>query len=234
MSPCWLPLLALTLAGISTPAAPGQGLPLPASEPIAPPSDLTPSTPILVESAASCGCLIPPIPDRPRCVPDYFQFLTGYSFKSGLGPMVPNFDYIPLTARFGWYCTDPMAPGAISVVIGSTSGVVTQSFGTYFTGPSLGFRYERRPDRDLVPYIQIGSGFAFNDAFHVKTQRAIGSVAEFCDQFEGGLRYHVKPHLSLDFEAAYMHISNAGFAGRNSGVNNVGLMAGLTYTFGGR
>jgi hypothetical protein len=187
-----------------------------------------------ITGAGPCNCLVPPMPSKPWYVPETLQVISGYSFKSGVGPTVPRFDYVPITARFGWYLTDPIAPGAISFLLGSTTGIVTQSFGNYFSGPSFGFRYERRPDRDLVPYFQIGSGIAFNDGFRDRTQRAIGSNFEFCDQFEGGLRWRVASNWSLDMEVAYMHISNAGFASRNLGVNNLGIMAGLTYNFGGR
>jgi lipid A 3-O-deacylase len=174
------------------------------------------------------------MPDRPRWMPDYFQALVGDSNKVSIGPRIPSFDYIPIDARFGWYLTDPLAPGAVSFLVGNTSGIVTNGFGSYFTGPSVAFRYERRPDRDWVPYIQIGSGLALNDAYKDKAQRAIGSVTEFCDQFEAGVRYRITGSLSWDAEVAYQHISNARLAGRNLGVNNVAFLTGFTYTFGCR
>ena len=231
MPPRWLPLLALTFAGL----APFGGVIAQddrGAEPLPAPADLGPAT--VVPPASPCECLIPPIANRPRWVPDYFQFLTGGSYTTSLGPVIPTFDFVSINARFGWYLTDPVAPSAVSVLFGSSSGIVTKGFGSYFTGPSLAFRYERRPDRDWVPYFQIGSALALNDAYKNKSQRAIGSVTEFCDQVEGGVRYRFTGNMSLDIELAYQHISNAGFAGRNSGVNNLAVLAGFTYTFGCR
>jgi hypothetical protein len=236
MPPRWLPLLALTTAGMApVGGAIAQALPEipPAAEPLPPPADL--GTALAMPPPTSpCDCLIPAMPDRPRWVPDYFQALVGDSNKVSIGPKIPTFDYIPITARFGWYLTDPLAPGAVSMLWGNTSGIVTKGFGSYFTGPSVAFRYERRPDRDWVPYFQIGSGLAFNDAYKDKGQRAIGSVNEFCDQFEAGVRYRITGSMSLDTEVAYQHISNARLAGRNLGVNNVAFLTGFTYTFGCR
>jgi lipid A 3-O-deacylase len=235
-----LPLLALALIGVAPSNGTFAQAPPPASSPvpevIPAPTDLKPNPPTEtlagITSAGPCESLLPIVESRPWYEPDTFQFLSGYSFRNGLGPTVPRFDYVPITTRWGWYLTDPIAPGAISFLFGATNGIVTESFGHYFAGPSIGFRYERRPDRDLVPYFQIGSGLAFNDGWKDPNQRAIGSSFEFCDQFELGVRWRIAGNWSLDAEAAYMHISNAGFASRNLGVNNLGLMMGFTYVIG--
>src|ERR1700719_2154005 len=104
----WLPLLALTFAGL----APGGGAIArdqpttpPSAEPLPAPADL--GTTVATPPTSPCDYLIPPMPDRPRWIPDYFQTLVGDSNKVSIGPKVPTFDYIPLTARFGWYMTDP-------------------------------------------------------------------------------------------------------------------------------
>jgi hypothetical protein len=228
----WPLLLALIVAGMARPGGLVAQAPLPIAEELPPLLDAGPA--VVAPPATPCECLIPAMPVRPRWTPDYFQFLMGGSYTTSLGPTVPTFDYIPINARFGWYLTDPVAPGAISFLFGSGSGIVTRGFGSYFTGPTLAFRYERRPDRDWVPYFQIGSGLAFNDSYKDKTQRAIGSASEFCDQFEGGVRYRITRTMSVDVEVAYQHISNAGFAGRNLGENNLAFLAGFTYTFGCR
>jgi len=49
--------------------------------------------------------------------------------------------------------------------------------------------------------------------------------------YEIGLKCFVAPNLSLDVEGGFQHISNAGLARRNHGVNALGAQVGLTYYF---
>ena len=86
-----------------------------------------------------------------------------------------------------------------------------------------------RPDSELVPYAQLGLGFAFNDAYKDKEQHAIGAHTEFIAHLEVGSRYFVSDNWSLDVEGGVQHISNSNTAGRNLGVNAYGIALGLTY-----
>jgi hypothetical protein len=229
----WLLPLAIALGGVAPATVAQQPLP-----PGSPPAESLPETVGLVPAlpdppAGPCDCLIPPAACRPRLEPDYVQFLSGVSRKSGLGPTVPTFDFTPITARVGWYLTDPMAPGAVSVLFDYSTDIVTNGFGHFVTGPAVAIRYERRPDRVLVPYVHAGVGLAFNDAYRDQKQRAIGALTEFYDHAGAGVRYRFAPHWSLDAEVLLQHISNASTASRNLGVTNVGYLGGLTYTFGG-
>ena len=230
MPPRWLPPLALALAGVApTAAAVAQS---PGETPAGIAAGEMPQ--ITVElPAGPCECLIPPLACRPRLQPDFVQFLSGVSRTTSIGPKIPDFDYTPITTRVGWYLTDPIAPGAVSFLIDYSTDIVTDGFGHYVTGPSLVFRYERRPDRVLVPYIHAGVGLAFNDAYRDQKQRAIGAFTEFYDHAGAGLRYRFAPKWSLDVEVLLQHFSNADTASRNLGVTNVGFLGGLTYTFGG-
>lgn len=228
-------LVALAMFGLCPDFAVSQE-PLPTPNLAPPPPPLSPPS---LESATTipmcpCECVIPPLARRPRLAPDYGQILSGASWTTSLGPVTPIFDYTPITGRLGWYWTDPYAPGAISVVFDVTTGVVTRGFGGYFTGPSLLLRYERRPDRCIVPYIQGGVGVVFSDAVQNLNQRNIGSIAEFYDQVAVGVRFRMTDKWSMDVEGNYQHISNAGLAQRNGGINNAGIQLGFTRVYGGR
>jgi hypothetical protein len=223
-------LLPLVLAGLAPAGvAPARQLP-PADAP--PPAGELPAVPT-EPPPCPCEYVIPPLASRPRCQPDYVQFLSGVSRTTSLGPNIPDFNYTPITARVGWYLTDPLAPGAVSVLVDYSTDIVTDGFGHWVTGPSLSIRYERRPDRVLVPYVEAGIGLAFNDAYRDKSQRAIGAYTEFYDHAGGGVHYRFAPCWSFDVEVLFQHISNAGLTRRNLGVNNLGVLAGLTYRFGG-
>ena len=71
--------------------------------------------------------------------------------------------------------------------------------------------------------------------------RKIGSEPRSARPFELeahaqiGLRYFISDNWSLDIEGGYQHISNAGMASRNAGVNaGLGGQRGVTYHFPGR
>ena len=56
----------------------------------------------------------------------------------------------------------------------------------------------------------------------------------FLLQVAVGVRFQVTEQWSLDVEAGLQHISNAGLARRNGGINNAGVTVGFTYTFGAK
>jgi hypothetical protein len=126
-----------------------------------------------------------------------------------------------------------MAPGAWSVLLDTTADVVTEGPGNWFAGPAVILRYERRPDRVIVPYVQVGFGLAFNDVYRDQSQRAIGSFTEFHEHVAAGVRYRFMPNWSFDVEAMLEHISNCGLTHRNGGITNAALLVGLSYSFGG-
>lgn len=218
MPPRWV---LLVLAAVPAMSAVAQ-------EPL-PPGERTSTDP----PAGPCDCLIPPPTCRPRCEPDYVQFLSGTSQTTSLGPGGRDIDITPISARLGWYLTDPTAPGAVSFLVDGTAGVVTSGPGHWWSGPAVILRYERRPDRVLVPYIQAGVGLAFNDIYRSEPQRRFGAFTEFHEHVGGGVRFRFAPNWSFDVEALLEHFSNGGTARRNAGMTSAAILAGWTYTFGG-
>jgi hypothetical protein len=63
------------------------------------------------------------------------------------------------------------------------------------------------------------------------TQKLIGQSIEFTPQGSVGLRYLLAGNWSFDAEFMFHHISNAGLAERNIGVNGFGGFIGFTYLF---
>jgi hypothetical protein len=216
--------LALT-ASIRTAPAPAQPPPIQAP--------LSETNAISAAPDLPCDGFIPPPRLRPSIVPDTFQLMSGYLSDTGIGPNSQSpVDFVPISARFGWYVTDPMAPHAVSVQLDYSTALITSGFGHFLTGPSLLLRGEWRPDRVLVPYVQFGAGVLFNDAYKDQNQSAIGAVREFNLEADGGLRYRLAPDWSLDAEVTFQHVSNADTARRNGGINDLGFRVGFTYTFG--
>ncbi|MEJ2724591.1 MAG: acyloxyacyl hydrolase [Deltaproteobacteria bacterium] len=68
-------------------------------------------------------------------------------------------------------------------------------------------------------YAQLGLGIVYSDAYEDLSQSLIGSPIEFTPQFSVGAHYLLNKNWSIDGEAIFHHISNAGIKDRNVGVN---------------
>jgi hypothetical protein len=171
--------------------------------------------------------------------PTSYQMLTGAYFSTKLGPPIPTFNYVPVSFRIGWDLGPPWGgdspfPGHWEFLADVTGAAITSSYGTWFAGSSFFLRYNwTDPGSLLIPYAQGGVGGIVNDAYKDRCQRAVGQAFEFYLHAELGLKCMIAPNLSLDFEGGLQHISNAGLADRNYGVNALGGSVGLTYYFGG-
>ena len=113
-----------------------------------------------------------------------------------------------------------------------TAAPIIYGFGNIVVGPTILLRYNFvQPDWRMVPYLQVGGGFVYNDAYRDHSQRALGEAGEFYLQGTGGLHFLLSSCCSLDIEGGYLHISNAGINERNAGINALGGSLGITYFF---
>lgn len=172
------------------------------------------------------------------------QFLAGFYPSSDLGPGAPfgstldnDFDYAPLSVRLGYRINDPSPSGgwlrgSAEVLAELMVAPVTNGYADLVIGPSLLLRYNFvQPGARVHPYIQAGAGLVFSDAYEAEGQDAFGQAVEFLLQTQVGLRWLLNESWSVDFEAGFQHISNAGLADRNAGINNFGGSVGLTWYF---
>jgi hypothetical protein len=162
-----------------------------------------------------------------------------YFCPVGLGPRVtPRFNFAPIDVRLGCMLYSPCPDdcclrGNIEAILDLTTAPIFRGPGSIVIGPTVLLRYNFvQPDCRLIPYLQGGGGFIYNDAYRDETQRALGQAGEFYLQATAGLHFLVAPHWSLDAEGGYVHISNAGTNERNGGINALGGSIGLTYFFG--
>jgi lipid A 3-O-deacylase len=147
------------------------------------------------------------------------------------------FNYAQTNLRFGWMANEPrkrkyLGTGNFELLFELTNSVVFKGSGAYLRGFSLLGRYNLLLSDQWTIYFQIGAGAIVNDAYRDKTQSAIGQAVEFTPQGSIGLRYFIGANWTLDAEAMYHHVSNAGLSnGRNGGINAVGGLLGTTYFF---
>src|SRR5262249_12523437 len=112
------------------------------------------------------------------------QFLAGHYVSTGLGPMGPSFQHVPLAARLGCTVVAPneerIFKGSGEVLVELYAAPVTRGPGHITAGPSLLLRYNAvRPGLCVVPYIQAGAGIVYNDGYRDMTQRMFGQAQEF-------------------------------------------------------
>jgi hypothetical protein len=152
-------------------------------------------------------------------------------------PKTPDLDYHQLDVRFGWMLTDPtdgpsIFSGNYEALLELTNSAVQKGPGNFFSGSNLLLRYNFvHPGTWLVPYVQGSAGLVYNDIYKDKRQEAIGEAIEFMLGLAAGTHVFITRRWSIDVEADYQHISNAGLARRNYGNNAFGALAGISYFF---
>lgn len=152
-----------------------------------------------------------------------------------------NYNWAQSSVRLGrvWNCEClSHCCGAFEGLIDINGGYTADSdFGDYFTGAGLLLRYNFvHLGSRIVPYIQAGVGFQYNDAYKDLNQPYLGSRMQLTGQGQLGLRLFVTKCCSIDLEGGFQHISDLGMTGRNDGIDALGGMLGATYFFpcGGR
>lgn len=163
------------------------------------------------------------------------QLVAGALFATDLFYSAPTFNYAQTNLRLGWMVNSPPPPqsffrGNFEFLMEISYSHIFKGFGSYLVGGTALLRYNFvQSDSRLVPYLQFGAGVVGTDAHEDRSQTNIGQSIEFTLQGSFGARYLVKKNWSVDAEAMFHHISNAGIADRNRGINAVGGFIGLTY-----
>ena len=148
-----------------------------------------------------------------------------------------TFRYAQTNLRFGWMASEPreskyFGRGNVELLFELTNSIIFEGWGNYLRGFTFLARYNfLLPNPKWRPYIQIGAGVVVNDAYEDTSQDEIGQLVEFTPQGSVGLRYFIDREWTLDVEAMFHHISNAGLSERNRGINALGGFLGVTYFF---
>ncbi len=148
----------------------------------------------------------------------------------------PALDYSIEAIRYGWMLNDIHGSsfwrGNDELLLEAFAGEVFKGPKGDFGGGMLILRHNFVQDNSrIIPYVQIGGGGLGNDIFHNQTQTRIGEEFEFTLHGGLGIRWMITDHWALSTEGEYRHISNAGLASRNSGLDSFGGTMGLNYLF---
>ena len=75
------------------------------------------------------------------------------------------------------------------------------------------------------PFVEAGEGAVYTDL----RKQDLGSRLQFTSTIGGGLEYEIQPGMSLGLQARFRHMSNAGMASSNPGINTIFGLLGLTF-----
>lgn len=166
------------------------------------------------------------------------QWVSGPLFSSAIfGSGTPTTNAWQNGIRLGWILNNPrqevsLLRGSFEALIQVSQASIYQGPGSYWAGLAALIRYNfAAPGSKWIPYIQAGAGLVLNDAYKDHSQDAIGQAIEFTPQASLGIRYFFKEKWSVDLEGIFHHISNAGLADRNVGLNSFGGFIGISYLF---
>ena len=164
-----------------------------------------------------------------------------WEFSLGVAPMFspigndmnrPVVNWVEGYAQLGYMVTDihgsGFLRGNIEAVAEAFGGGIYEETGNYVAGGSIMGRYNFIPQNShFSPYIQVGVGGEMMDIDH----QYDGHNFNFNVVAMGGLRYFIKPSVSLNAEFRFQHLSNANTGDRNIGINAIGPGLGISWFF---
>ena len=137
--------------------------------------------------------------------------------------------------RYGWILTDAHLPSFLrgrfeyavdAVPVFLIFQPANTAYGVGFDPLGLKWNFERHGR--LSPYLELTGGVVFTD--HNIPRYA--NTVNFMDQAALGMHILGAKH-NVSLELRYMHISNAGLANLNPGINTVQVRLGIGKFFGG-
>jgi lipid A 3-O-deacylase len=134
-----------------------------------------------------------------------------------------------LGARYGWVLTDPVGSGPLRGRFEYAVDVVPVFLLTQQTGTAYGFglnpvvlKWNCAGRREATPYVELGGGILFSN-----TQVPPGtSQVNFTTSAALGLHFP-RGKYNWSAEVRFMHISNAGLATPNPGINTIQVRLGF-------
>ena len=149
---------------------------------------------------------------------------------------VTNFDYELTIIRAGYMLDTPHGSnflrGNDEIMLETEGGPIFHGYGSALGGLSIVYRRNfLSPGAKIVPYLNLGAGGIYSDAYHDKVQQSLGGKFEFDLQVSAGAHFRLSPRWSIDAEFAYRHLSDAFITERNLGTNGIGGVLGVSRAF---
>ena len=190
---------------------------------------MKPCFPVLL--ALIMGSLLEPPPVRAQAGPEAggheLQVWTGGGH--GINGTTSATGVWNLGARYGWVLTDPVGPGPLRGRFEYAVDVVPVFLVTQRADTAYGFglnpialKWNFASSRGIAPYAEIGGGTLFsNNQVPPGTSRV-----NFTTSGAIGLHF-LRSKYNWSAEVRFMHISNAGLATPNPGINTIQVRIGF-------
>jgi len=131
--------------------------------------------------------------------------------------------------RYGWVLTDPHGPGFLrgrfeyAVDVVPVFVVVQKTNTAYGAGVNpFALKWNFVEHHNIVPYVELGGGTLFTN----KDVPELTSSVNFTTSGALGLHF-LQSKYNFSAEVRFMHISNAGLATPNPGINTVQFRIGF-------
>ena len=147
----------------------------------------------------------------------------------GLNGSTASTDVWNIGARYGWVLSDPVGPGPLRGRFEYAVDVVPMFLVFQKPGTTYGFglnpfalKWDFEEHHSVTPYIELGGGTLFS-----RSQVPPGtSRVNFTSSGAVGLHF-LQHKFNWSAELRFMHISNAGLANLNPGINTLQLRVGI-------
>lgn len=160
------------------------------------------------------------------------EFFSGYG-KAGLREQKPyqvapfivdlDFDFKPITKKIGF---NP--PSLVQFQLEPFVNWIYGPHANVETGVGLMFKFGLVPDTwKFQPYIKGGSAPSYSSLNYYEVADGFNFLSSAC----AGFHYSLTKKTALTAEYRYRHLSNAGRASPNRGVNSQLMLAGIAYSF---
>lgn len=147
-----------------------------------------------------------------------WMLAAGYGWTIGTGPSDPDLQYVALFPELAW----PVKPTVAYTVTGYVSRWFPRQGWVAGFFP-VGGRLQLRSDRRNVPYFSAAVGVGWTSLTELDE---IDRRFNFLAEWGGGIRHRMADGRDWFAEFRYLHVSNAGTAGNNWGLNTLLIVVG--------
>jgi len=157
-----------------------------------------------------------------------FGFQVGYAVENAIPRNISHINLLIAQPQLGLTVSD-FQRGPVRRFEILNEGILGNSVhpGGHLLGHSLLFRFDGKPYRRTVPFLDVGAGI-LHTTLHTRAPELSGHL-QFLPQAGLGIQYFFRPQRAVVFEYRYVHMSNAGIEQPNEGYNASMLTIGFRW-----
>lgn len=157
-----------------------------------------------------------------------FGMQVGYGVENAIPRNISHVNMVILQPQLGLIVKD-FASGPVRQLEIINEGVIGNAVhpGGHMWGNTLFFRFDGKPRRNLVPFLDMGAS-AMHTTLATRAPEVDGTT-QFMPQAGLGIQYFFRPQRAFVIEYRYFHMSNAGLQQPNAGFNGSMISIGFRW-----